>query len=122
MGDTVTTHPRSSAGWTVNHDSLEAILGWDRQSRLARGQPWVGVVTTRPWPSQAGQVVTTRPRPTSGGIRSHDSLEAILRWERLSRIAQGQARAGDAAMTRPRPTSGGRHNHDSSEAKPRQET
>jgi hypothetical protein len=42
--------------------------------------------------------------------------------ERLSRIAQGQARMGDAVTTCPRPTSGGRHNHDSSEAKPGQET
>jgi hypothetical protein len=71
---------------------------------------------------QMEQVVTTHPRPTPGGIRSHDSLEAILGRERLSRITQGQARMGDAVTTRPKPTSGGRHNHDSSKAKPRQET
>jgi hypothetical protein len=80
------------------------------------------VVTTRPWPSSGGTGSHHSLEANPGGIRSHDSLEAILERERLSRIAQGQARMGDAVTTRPRPTSGGRHNHDSSEAKPGQET
>jgi hypothetical protein len=55
------TRSRPTLGGRGSHDSPEAILGLETQSRLARGQPWV----------------VTRPRPSLGGRRSHGSLEAI---------------------------------------------
>jgi hypothetical protein len=47
-----------------SHDSPEANHGWERRSRLIRGQP------------RAGDTVTTRPRPTPGGRHGNDSPEA----------------------------------------------
>jgi hypothetical protein len=64
VGDTVTTCSRPTLGGRRSHNSSEANLGREIQSRLARGQPW------------AGDAVTTRPRPTSDGRSSHDSPEA----------------------------------------------
>jgi hypothetical protein len=65
MGDTVMTRPRPTMGGRGGHDSSEANLGRETQSRLAQGQPRVGdTVTTRPRPTRAGDAVTTHPRTT----------------------------------------------------------
>jgi hypothetical protein len=53
-----------------SHGMLEANLGRETQSRLARGQP-------RP-----RDVVTARTRPTPARRLSHGSFEVTLRWER----------------------------------------
>jgi hypothetical protein len=75
VGDAVTTCPRPTPGRIRSHDSPEANLGLETQSRPARGQPRAGdAVMTR----SAGDAVTTRPRPTPGGRHSHDSPEANL--------------------------------------------
>jgi hypothetical protein len=77
-------HLDSPEGGRHSHDSSEANPGWETQSRLARGQPWVGdaprqkdavltrlragdTITTRPRPTPGGRLVTTRPSPTPGG-------------------------------------------------------
>jgi hypothetical protein len=66
------TFPRPTSGGrlshglpktSLSHDSPETILGQAMQFRLIRGQP------------RTGDVVSTHPRTTSGGRRSHDSLE-----------------------------------------------
>jgi hypothetical protein len=104
VGQIVTTRLRPSAGGTGSNDSLEAICEWDRQSRLAQGQP------------PARQVVTTRPRPSSGGRHNHDSSEAKPKQDRQSRLIRGQARVVDVVTTHPRPSSGSRRSHDSPKA------
>jgi hypothetical protein len=50
--------------------------------------------------------------------RNHDSLKAMPRWDRQSRVARDQAHARDAITTWLRPLSGGRGCDDSLEAKP----
>jgi hypothetical protein len=56
--------PRLTPGRRHIHGSLEANLGREKESRLARGKPW------------AGDTFTVRSRPTLGRRRSHGSLEA----------------------------------------------
>jgi hypothetical protein len=78
-GDALTPRPWSTPGADVvmarlrpisserrNHASLEANLGWETQSRLARGQP------------RARHAVTTHSRPSPGGKHSHHLPEANL--------------------------------------------
>jgi hypothetical protein len=60
----------------------------------------------------------TRPRPPLGVRRSHDSLKAMPRWDRQSRVTRGQAQARDTITTCSRPLSGGRGSDNSLEAKP----
>jgi hypothetical protein len=90
------TRPRPTSGRTHSHDLPEANPGRETQSRLVRGQPWMG--------------------------DSHDSLEDNPEQEMQSRLARGRPRAGDSVMTRSWPTQGGRRSHDSPEANPGRET
>ena len=50
-----------------------------------------------------------------GVRRNHDSLKAMPRWDRQSRVARDQAQARDAITTWLRPLSGGRGSDDSPE-------
>jgi hypothetical protein len=77
MRDAVMTLTRPSSGTTGSHDSSEANLDRETQSRLARGQ------------LLAGDIVMTRPRPTLGGGHNHDSPEANLGQETQSQLARG---------------------------------
>jgi hypothetical protein len=62
------THLRPSSGGRYSRESPKAKLGWQTQSRLARGQ------------FRARQEVTTHPEPTPGGRCSNDSLKATPGW------------------------------------------
>jgi hypothetical protein len=107
VGYKVTTHLRPSQDRTGSPP--EATLGWERQSRLARGQAQAGqAITTSPRPSSGetgshdspeanpptGDTVTTHLRPSPGWTVSHDSPEAILGWDKQSRLVRGQPRVG----------------------------
>jgi hypothetical protein len=104
----------------LSHDSIEANLGLETQSRLARGYPG--------WETQSRLVQSHR-----WARRTHDSLETNFGRETQSRLERGQPRAGDAIMTHPRPTPGRqtqlrfveanlvrRHSHGSPDANPGQ--
>jgi hypothetical protein len=112
-----------------SQDSPDVDLGWEMQSRLARGFPRAGdIVTTRPRLGdaitarlrretqsrlvQGNLAVTARPRVASGRSRSHALPEATSQ----SRLARGWLRAGDTIMARPRLPSGGRRIYNSPEA------
>jgi hypothetical protein len=136
-----------ASGGRCSHGSLEIALGrdnaftarprpslgWETQSRLARGQPRArDAVTLRMRPTLGGRhshaspkaalrrenTFTACPRLPSGGRHGHGSPEAIpgqetqscLGWESQSHLAQGHPRAGDTV------TSGGRSNHAPPEA------
>jgi hypothetical protein len=112
------THPRPTPGGRHNHNSLEANLGRERQSRLVWGQP------------RARDTSTPRTWPTSSERRSHGYTEANPRRE----APEANPRAGDTITARPRltlggrqswlarPTLGGRRSHASTEANPWGET
>jgi hypothetical protein len=85
----------------LSHDSIEANLGLETQSRLARGYPG--------WETQSRLVQGHR-----WARRTHDSLETNFGRETQSRLERGQPRAGDAIMTHPRPTPGDRRSYNSS--------
>lgn len=78
-GDVVTTRLRSTLCGRCNHDSLEANLRRETQSRLTQGQ------------TQEGDTIMTRHESPEGEIHSHDS----------SRLTQGWETSHDSPMANP---------------------
>jgi hypothetical protein len=92
---------RPSPGRRRSHDSPDTIHGWDKQSRLAQGHPRAGdAVTTCSRPTSCGRGSHDSPE-ASGGTGSHDLPKAIPGRETQSRLARGQPRAREAVTTRP---------------------
>jgi hypothetical protein len=86
-----------------SHDSPEANLGRETQSRLARGQPRIGdAITAHSRPNLGRETQSRLTRPTLDRRRSHGS--------------RGQPRAGGIITACPRPTPSGTRSHGSSEA------
>jgi hypothetical protein len=111
----------------LSHDSPEANLRWETQSRLLKAtlgqETQLGLARGQP---RARDAVTPRPRPTLGERRSHLGQEMLaprprppsgLRWETQSRL--GRENTFTAC---PRPPSGRRCSHSSPKAIPRRET
>jgi hypothetical protein len=112
--DAVTTRPRQPH----SHGSLDANPGRETQSRLAQSHPWVRerIHASPEVALERENAFMACSRPSSGGRRSHDSLEAIPKRETQSLLARDHPRARDAVMPRSRPTFGGRCSHSSPEA------
>jgi hypothetical protein len=135
-GDVVTALQKPIPCRRHCHDSPEANLGLEKQSRFARGKPMSGdIVTTRSRPTSGGRHSHDSLEPSLGGMHKHDTPEAIPGWETESRLARDHARVEEAAMTRPRPSlaghtamtrprasPGGKHNHQPPEANLRRDT
>jgi hypothetical protein len=116
------TLPRPTSSGRQSHDSPEANLGREMQSRLVRGHPLVEViVTTHLSPTSDKLHISNSPEGISGDAPKSAQLHKAP-GKRRSHESPEATPGGDAVTTRSRPTMDGGHNHNTPEANPGRET